>query len=824
MAIGGGALFTVFKLLKDGPGGVLSGIEKMGDGIFNVLTKKVFPKKKDIEKNAPHNAMRDLMLGMQKDLSGKGLFDTFKKYLTDRSWFDTVKDYLNIDKYVDRARSMLSALGDFVYDIDWKGVSDKIFTGIEKVVAYIPWGDIGNSILKTAGRILTAVGEGIFGLISDGFRGEYEKGSLEDIIIRAFDSAVDIVKKTAKGALSGLWDSVFNPDSFDDTAKNILKLATGLFAGLIILSKTFRKKAAGVGAGFLKGMFMERGTGRAVDAYGAGLPGLLPGLDPRRGGGPFRSGRPELPRGYVMGPVGPVPRGGLAGGGGMGLRGPEGVRPTTDGKRKGGVFTRAGRRVGGVVKGMGGVATRAGRRVGGAVKGMGAGGAAGGMLLMGAVFEGVQQLGERTKNINKITMSEILSDNEKFLLKSEEGFLGVTNTIDGMFMGLPGIIGSALGLSEDDLTGFYHYMVSVFEAGIHHVVEVFSFLGSSVKKIFLKIVAEGEFLVAELDHSFETAKNFIVGVLYDIGEKAEKLGHSMVNFLMYPFDYLEFHLKGWMSDFIDMIIGEAGGPREEFAKKFLGEDVVKGFRNTAKQMKKEQREYLGEYDTWDKAREAHYKKQEEKITDRYKKKRDALKAGQKEADQELSDVEKETEAARAAGSLGSLKKSFEGTAKSIFDKWDDVSSTAEKRAFDAKMARQNIEEEKRRKEEKETNKKRAKTSENEEKKRREKEKREKEGKKTRGKKEKDPVSKKEKENIFTIPSLEERVKAASVSPLASALDKVAKSNEELVALVRENSKLRKNIKPRDIVVKTNSREIGRARDDTDARAAGMNLL
>jgi hypothetical protein len=581
----GGAGYLFFKMFTDGPDEVVNKLSKMKDSLFDIMENKIFTGKK-------HSGTRAFLQGLRDDLDKKGIIKTITGNLAKIPW-------------------------DEVWDTIW-GKTEGIARSLGGMLRDVPWEDVGRTAFRWIGKGIRAVVDGVWEAIFGGSEKE-ATDAVSQLLKDAVVGAIGIIKDVGKGALKGLWDSIFEPDSLSKTFKNILKTATVGFGALTILSGTFRRKMmGGLWGGTKKGANWLFGGQNGVPqaprggggSYYSGMAGVFDAPPPppqessrrrtgqdgipmstrtdlyrqqvaaqsRLSGGVYMPSGPTVgnPR-MVMGPGGWVPEGGLEGGKIRKANRRERFRQWRMDKKQ-----RFGR-------------SRVGRMYGGAKNVLGKVGGMGGVMGMAALFEGVNQLSKRTKSIQKITLSQMLSEQDKFLLKSQESFLGVAETIDAMFLGLPGTIGGALGVTRDDLTGFYHYMVASAEASIYSTVETFKFLGRSASNIWDNISAHAEMVFVHIGHGFELIKNSGIGIMYDIAESIESSFKGLGSKLMYPFEYLSFHLKGWMADFIESIFGKPGESNAvtEIISKVMGEDSVRGIQKYAKQAKDDQRKFLG---------------------------------------------------------------------------------------------------------------------------------------------------------------------------------------------------------------------------------------
>lgn len=699
--VGGGA-YLLFKTLTEGPDAVIDKFDQMKDSFVDIATTKIFTGKKNA-------GIRKFITDLNDDIENIGLFETFKKNIMKVPWED-------------------------LWDKAWEKISDFSDFAGEKIQE-IPWEEIARTAVEWFGKGVQAVGAGIWNAFFGGEDGKKEAGDVAtDILSDAVTGAMKVLWKIAKGSAKGLWDSIFDPDSLKNTFENILKVSTGGFAALMILSKKFRRKMGSGLWSFMKKGFSKRGGkgagGGVADAYGSGLAWMIPGLGPDKDA-MKRQMRPMVPqpppenfrwgRGGIKPP--PVPKLGRAGGDayrkqmeamrglstgvmmpvkGMGdlemVMGPAGAVPKGGleaGKRKGFFGRVRDRAKSGGAKLKGGIK----RSVGGARNMLKGVGGFGGVMAMGGLFEGIQQLSERSENIAKISMSNILSEEEKFLLKTEESFLGVANTIDGMFMGLPSMIGSALGISQDDVTGFYHHMVGSFESGINNVVELFKFFGRTAENVYDNMSARAEGFIADAVHGFKTFKNDAVSVFYSVVEAVHKQFAGLSGKLMYPFEWLSFKLKGWMADIVETIFGKPGESSliTDTLKKVLGEDTVSGMQMMAKGMRKAQDKYLGGEKDFDTAYWKNEDKRQKRISDSYGEKQKEIARDQEQIDKEHDAFMKSVEDRKRKTSSDVIAKDYNDTLGQMNQYADERAKEAQKNADKAMMARSNMAAEERRK-------------------------------------------------------------------------------------------------------------------------------
>jgi len=563
-AIAGGGLWLVFKLLTDGPDKVIEQFSNMKEKIKEVFEKRFIDNKK-FKKNFPDT--HAWLKSTYEDIQTKGLIQVIKDKFKEIKWGELWGTVWGTSEQV------LRSIGKFLADVDWAGIVKTAFTYI--------------------GRGISALGGAIWGSIFGEEAEQGAVGSIQRLLEDAFRGAIDIVKKTVKGAITGLWESVFDPESISGTLKNVVKLVTGTFATLLVLSKSFRAKMMGIA--------------------GSGISRVM--TPPMGGAGAFFGGVPLS--GLGVGAAGK----GMLGAGKAGL-----------GKALGGA-----------------------KAVGKMMAPIGA--------LMGAM-EAANQVSIRAQTISEISTSKILSDQEKMALKSEEAFKGVTSTIDSMFMGLPSLIGRMLGISSDDLSDFYQHTVATVEAQISTIVGFFGFLKDAAWDSFKWVGSKLTQLWVWIGEKVNSGLGYVVGKIYDFGEMVHKGMSKLASWIMYPFEWLGFKLKGWIAEVIEGMFGTEQAPTwlGDIVKKFGDEETFAKISDTVKQLRKEQRQFLGGEKTFTDAYEKKMKASDEETHDLWEGMRetatfisDTVEGGLGKAGKAAEDI-----ADKSAANLGGAWSKFTG--------------------------------------------------------------------------------------------------------------------------------------------------------------------
>ena len=415
MAASGGALWGVFQLLTIGPEKAWEKILSFKDGLFDLFNK--LPKK--TQKSLL--AVRDQFFGFVDKIKSGEVFEKIGQF------FDKIPFGKIFTKVSDTIVKVLSGLGSVLSKVDWQNVA-------KTVVELIGKG------FKTVGGFFVALftgGEGQAGL-------KTTEAMIAGGMGTALINAIGGLKDIALGALKGLWSSIFDADSISGVMKNLATVVGGGFTVLLVMSKGFRAKMASVFLG-KEGLISRWGSKAATSIgtvnkkYDVGFKGLIKVIKVGgKGVGTALLGVSKQMRRADKA----VSRHGLFGA--MGMTGPM--------MKKG--FAQAGR---GIKSGLG--------KIGGGLKrGMGKvrGGITGiiGMGMFMGLFEAMDQVKIRMKNISNIMSDELIPDFAKTSMAGNQAFRGIGKTADAVFMGIPSMIGEALGISSQDFDNFYFDMVA----------------------------------------------------------------------------------------------------------------------------------------------------------------------------------------------------------------------------------------------------------------------------------------------------------------------------------------------------------------------------
>jgi hypothetical protein len=683
--VGGGA-YLLFQTLTKGPDAVVEKFTNMRHSVVNILEKKIFTGKKN-------SGIRGAIHEINADWDKIGLVGTIEKQLKRIPW-------------------------DTVWNALW-GQAEKIARSIGDVLSRIPWEKVGKTVFGFLGKGIRGVSDGIWSFVF-GDSGDKVSDPVSRLIKDAVMGGIGIVWEAAKGALKGLWESIFEADSLEDTFKNITKIAATGFGALLVLSKGFRKKIAGGLWDVLTKPTNKPVTGGAVDYYGGGIPGMIPGLAPKPtpyarpahmvDQQTFQFGKETIPMGaqaapdynkqlieqqgrlsggvllpnqvasnpdMVLGPGGWVPKGGLEGGKIRQTTRRERFRQWRLEKRERFAQTKPGRALG--------RAKGAWNKLGGM----------GGVGAMAGLVASVEQTSSRAEMVQKLANSRMLNEQEKFLISNEETLKGVTNTVNALFLGLPGMVGNILGITEQDILGFYHKAVAGGEIAITATVEGFQFLGRSAVNVWGMISSGAEMLFARLDHGFGLIKNSALGILYDVGEFLQTNVKGWGFKLMYPFEWFSFQMKTWMADFIENIFGKPGESNAitKVLSSVVGEDTVKNIQKYGKSVRREQQSILGGEKTFDEAFDKRVKKSQSADQQYWDGRRQALKKERQDINQTfLVTQESLAKKAKQTG-IDAIIQDAEDTKNFIAQQSSRLMQEAEGNAVKAELARRTLEQE-----------------------------------------------------------------------------------------------------------------------------------
>lgn len=669
----GGAGYLFFKVMSEGPEHVIGQFTKMSDSLLDIAENKLF-------KGDKYIGVRKWIKGFRREIGDLGLFGALESQFSKIDW---------------------GGLWDAAI-----GKASDVIKFVSGILGKVPWEDVARTVFSAIGDAVRAMGSAIWSVLFGGEDSAVDgaKSSLEKVLVEAFVGAFKTIGRMARGAAKGLWDSVFDPSSAKESISNILKLATGAFASLMVLSKRFRgavfkQVGSAVFGSVKKGVSSGMSGGSMMDIYGGGLAHLIPGFGGDVMGKKRSQKPPPIPSKSRIGRIQRISAteayqreiasmGGLSGG----VYAPHMMTPGLgrgDGRAMGRIFNdrrmntmgRAADRVKGSLtgvlksaKGLGTKGVQSIKNFSGAISGLGKMVAP--IALINGAMEGFNQISERSKNIAEINAADFLSSNEKTALEAEATFVSVAETIDSLFMGLPSTIGDALGISTDDLKSFYHFMVGSIESGINTSVKLFMWLKDSVVAIFDRMSAHTERVIAEIVHGFQSAKSGIVEIFYNVSDSIEDLFSGMTSTLMYPFEWLSHKLRGWMGDLIESIFGKFGewGARQEFLSSIPGldADLVKGIQKMGSDAIEMQKKELMGYATFEEAYGANQKKaQKRRDDDRAKRNKDLLTERQA-ADDILKSVYEGTQGAIDRGTSEAIMGTLDSTLAEVSKDHDQI--------------------------------------------------------------------------------------------------------------------------------------------------------
>ncbi len=462
MALGGGVLYGLFHLLENGPEKSIKALKELGATIW-AFVSDVFPGVKKLE---------TAFYGFKEDIEELGFGNAVKKALS-------IVDWKGIANWIkDKASKAFGKVFDFVSDIDFKGIFKEvggilssidfggifksiggaikkvlssidfkgifkeigstisgvlssidfkgIFKGVSQAIASVPWGDMISSVFVVA----KSLAKGAVRIVRD-----FLIGTDWGAIASAVGKGLMAVVAGAADLIGGFIKEIFTPSEIEGSATEPLR------AGMLGAFSAVLSSIAEIATGLVKGLFsglwkyafdadsVSGGIGRILKVVVIGFTAFTVLSKKFRANifiG-FRSTFSKIRTEFAM----------------------TGSKSKTMFKTMKTGFKSAAKSMKGGLKMFGGMG-----------------------LIMGLV-EAMDQVKVRMKDIGKIAIDELIPDMQKTALIGEQGFMGLMETLDSVFMGIPSQIGNALGISSQDLSNFYHEMVAGFEKGIVTIVGAF---------------------------------------------------------------------------------------------------------------------------------------------------------------------------------------------------------------------------------------------------------------------------------------------------------------------------------------------------------------
>lgn len=565
----GAALFAGFKLLKEGP----EGAKKAFWDFFDSVNKAMGGKLDFLKKGLLSFNLKDFIKGVGEKIKSIP-FDKIFGYLA--AGFSKASEAVGSVDFAGIANSIIGAIGNIPFDkigqalwglmdkaldtaskIDWGKVAGVIVKAfhmiagvVNKLFDKIDWGATLKKVFSFVGSVALGLIDAIISVFTGG-EGDIKDG-VEKPLQAGFGSAIvgllGMLKTIISAGASAVWEGLWSSETIGAGINKVIKMVGAGFAGLMILSSGFRGKMVSL----FTGKFFKK-TPPLCEQAGC--------LDTMTGG-----------LGSATSKMGKLGSTAAATGKKMGFFG----------KMGGGIAT-AGR---GIKSGIG----MAGKVIGP----LGA--------LMGFVTA-IDQAKIRAENFGMIMDSEVFPKTQHAALAGEQAFLGLGNTIDSLFFGIPSMIGNALGISEKDLSNFYHYLVGGFEFAIATIVEGGKFLYGFVKALLTglgnawKTVFEGISLITTsvwntVKIGFYAVAEAVVDKILWLSDKIYSVMTTLGAWIMYPFERLAHEMKSWGASFTEWIFGTEKDP--SMLSKLLPESLVKDGRGMAKEWRKSWEEEGGE--------------------------------------------------------------------------------------------------------------------------------------------------------------------------------------------------------------------------------------
>lgn len=418
MALAGGSLFALFNILKVGPEEALKSLETFGsDAVkklikIGVISEGTAAKLGDLWKTFKTEGLAAGFKKAFKLIGEMEIVGKIKKAFKDAWNFIKTVDWSGIFSDVwGGIEDAFSAIGDWIAEIDFNAIADKIGNAIGS----IPWSRILSKAIDIGKDLAGWIGK-ILSKINWADVGELLMQGAAGLIDIASELIVNLFSPTDEGAEKA-------KAGLGTILVNIVGGALGIAKDLIV----------GMGRGFWGWIFdsesIGESLGKITKMVGVAFGALL-----------------ILSKKF---------RGAVA----------KGFKTT---------FTKV-RNEFAITQSKGQACFRiVGRGVKGMARGIRTGlKAIGGIGLFMGIIEGLQQAKTRAVNIANIMSDDLVSEMDKAGLAGEEAFMGIAETLDTALMGLPSSLGNALGISKQDLIGFYHDMVKNAELAIGDVVKLF---------------------------------------------------------------------------------------------------------------------------------------------------------------------------------------------------------------------------------------------------------------------------------------------------------------------------------------------------------------
>jgi len=175
-----------------------------------------------------------------------------------------------------------------------------------------------------------------------------------------------------------------------------------------------------------------------------------------------------------------------------------------------------------------------------AMKGIGRTVRAGAKFIPGAtlffgLFEALDQIGIRSKNISEIMSSNIIDASSKASLAGEEIFAGTLSTIDAMLAGLPSMLGEAFGLTSDTVSSIFQHMVGDTENAIDLIMNRVELWTDQLVNAFGTIYDAGKHVFDAFIAGLGLAKNtaFVIfdKIKYFISDTWQSISRTIGDFL-----------------------------------------------------------------------------------------------------------------------------------------------------------------------------------------------------------------------------------------------------------------------------------------------------
>lgn len=428
MALAGGALYGVFYLMEHGPDKAIEALKNLGKTIWTFVSK-LFPefakKFQPFIDNVKNLGFGEAISRWFEKIDWERLKNKLE-YGTKMIWGWIQK--IPWGRIFEGLASAVGGIGKAIASMDWTG----IFRVIGNVFSKIPWTKIFDSVFDVAKALLVGA--------SNIIRGFLAGINWKEVALTASTGIFNLAGNLIETLMVALGSLFFANDVYEATKDPLKAGLSSAFMSAVYAAKDI---VIGVWTGIWKDIFSAesfgQGVGRFVKILGLGLGAAM--LVSKK----FRFSMLENLKAIRAGFISESALWGSSMRGGVSMLG-RGI-------------SAAGGMIKGVLKSIGSFA-----KVG----------------LFFGLLEALNQIAIRSKNIADINNNELIPSFNKASLAGEEGFMGILDTADSVFMGIPSMIGSMLGLTRESVSNLFHGIVGGWEILATNIIDTAKFMGTSI--------------------------------------------------------------------------------------------------------------------------------------------------------------------------------------------------------------------------------------------------------------------------------------------------------------------------------------------------------